>query len=193
MQPAEQERRFLSIVGGYLVSLPFDLKVLQEAVTDENLDRAARDMAAGAIVHALLPQEGDKLLSYVDDVLLVRAALRAVAEQGGDGGADFRQRFSEVYENLDEEIAVLSAVLGDTWTWLVGKVPNFARLTFKGRRAAQYVDDDEGQSLLFDEGLEFQTNYTVTEEQVRNRLRRLDQVTELLTRKRADEARKINN
>ena len=74
MEPAEQERRFLSFVGGYLVSLPFDLKVLQEAVTDENLERPARDMAAGAIVHALLPQEGDKLLAYVDDVLLVRAA-----------------------------------------------------------------------------------------------------------------------
>lgn len=192
MQPAEQERRFLSIVGGYLVSLPFDLKVLQEAVTDENLDRAARDMAAGAIVHALLPQEGDKLLAYVDDVLLVRAALRAVADQGGDGGADFRQRFAEVYENLDDEIAVLSSVLGDTWTWLAGKVPGFSRLMYKGRRATQYVDDDEGQSLLFDEGLEFQTNYAVTEEQVRNRLRRLDQVTELLARKRADEARKIN-
>ena len=192
MEPAEQERRFLSFVGGYLVSLPFDLKVLQEAVTDENLERPARDMAAGAIVHALLPQEGDKLLAYVDDVLLVRAALRAVADHGGDGGADFQQRFAEVYEHLDDEIAVLSAVLGDTWTWLAGKIPGFARLLYKGRRAAQYVDDDEGQSLLFDEGLEFQTNYAVTEEQVRNRLRRLDQVTELLARKRADEARKIS-
>ena len=35
MQPTEPERRFLSILGGYLVSLPFDLKVFQEAVADE--------------------------------------------------------------------------------------------------------------------------------------------------------------
>src|SRR5207244_2207193 len=78
MSPQETERRFLSLLTDCLVSLPFDLKVLQEAVADPNLDRAARDIAAGAIVHTLLPQEGEGPLRFVDDALLVRAALRGI-------------------------------------------------------------------------------------------------------------------
>ena len=72
-----------------------------------------------------------------------------------------------------------------------GKIDTFPRLAYKGRRAAQYVDDDDSQSFLYDEGLEFETNYNVTEEQVRNKLRRVDQVLELLNRRRAEEARRI--
>jgi hypothetical protein len=192
MNAQEKERRFLSLLGEYLVSLPFDLKVLQEAVANPDLDREARELAAGAIVHTLLPQEGDGLLRYVDDALLVRAAFRAVANRGGEGTTAFRERFPEVYGALDEALQTFEEQLGaDTWSWLSGKVATFPKLTYKGRRASQYVDDDEGPSFLYDEGLEFETNYTVTDEQVRNRLRRADQVTELLAKKRADEARKI--
>lgn len=187
----ETERRFLSILGGYLLSLPFDLKALQEAVADDNLERGAREVAAGAIVHTLLPQEGEGPLRYADDVLFVRAAFREVAARGGEGSAAFRDRFREIYEPLDADLAVVEQQLGaDTWQWLAGKVESFVRLPYKGKRAAQYVDDDESQSLLYDEGLEFETNYNVTEEQVKNRLRRADQIIELLAKRRADEAKK---
>lgn len=186
----ETERRFLSLLGEYLVSLPFDLKALQEAVADDNLERAAREVAAGAIVHTLMPQEGEGPLRYADDVLFVRAALHEVAARGGEGTAAFRDRFREIYDRLDEDLALIDAALGETWQWLRGKVESFARLSYKGKRAASYVDDDESQSLLYEEGLEFQTNYNVTEEQVKNRLRRADQVVELLAKRRADEAKK---
>jgi hypothetical protein len=192
MNAQEKERRFLSLLGEYLVSLPSDLKVLQEAVADPNLDRRARELAAGTIVHTLLPQqEGEGPFRYVDDVLIVRAAFREVAEHGGEGVAQFRGRFPEVYDALDDTLAVFSGQLGDLWPWLSGKVDGFPRLVFKGRRAAQYLDDDEGPAALYEEGLEFETNYNVTEQQVQNRLRRIEQVTELLARKRADEIRRI--
>ena len=191
MTPKETERRFLSLVAEYLVSLPFDLKILQEAVADPDLDRGARDLAAGAIVHTLLPQEGEGILRFVDDVLLVRAALKAVATAGGASFEAFRARFAETYAPLDETLAVFSEELGDNWRWLTDKLPSFPRLMYKGKRASQYVDDDESQSMLYDEGLEFETNFNVTEEQVKNRLRRADQIVELLARRRAEEARKI--
>jgi hypothetical protein len=191
MAAKETERRFLSILTELLLSLPSDLKILQEAVADANLDRAARETAAGAIVHTLLPQEGEGPLRFVDDVLLVRVALAEVAARGGEGAQAFSSRFSDVYDRLASDVAVLSAELGDLWVWLAGKVSGFSRLQYKGRRAAQYVEDEEGESFLYEEGLEFETNYNVTEEQVKNRLRRVDQVIELLTRRRADEARKI--
>jgi hypothetical protein len=191
MSVKETERRLLTTLSDYLVSLPFDLKVLQEAVADPDLDRQAREIAAGAIVHTLLPQEGDGLLRYVDDVLIVRAAFAAIAHKGGEAFTPFRDRFRDVYEPLDEVVALCDGALGDTWRWLASKLETFPKLVFKGRRASQYVDDEDGPSLLYEEGLEFETNYNVTEEQVRNKLRRIEQVVELLTRKRAEEAKKI--
>ena len=65
------------------------------------------------------------------------------------------------------------------------------RAVYKGKRAPQYIDDEEALSFLYDEGLEFQTNYNVTEEQVRNKLRRGEQVMESLNKRRAEEAKKI--
>src|SRR5438105_13858431 len=100
MSVKETERRFLSLLSDYLVSLPSDLKILQEAVTDPDLDRSAREIAAGAIVHTLFPQEGEGLLRFVDDALLVRAALAEIRDQGGDGFQAFRERFSDAYQTL---------------------------------------------------------------------------------------------
>lgn len=190
MHTPELERRFLSLLREYLVSLPSDLKVLQEAVADPDLDRETREIAAGTIVHSLLPQEGDGLLRYVDDVIIVRAALLRVSK-AGEEASGLRGRFTELFEALDEATGVMSRQLGETWTWLASKVTAFPKLPYKGRRASQYVDDEEAQALLYDEGLEFETNYNVTEEQVKNRLRRIEQVTELLAKKRTDEAKKI--
>jgi hypothetical protein len=191
MSIKETERRFLSLMTEYLVSLPFDLKILQEAVADPNLDRSAREVAAGAVVHTLLPQEGEGPLRFVDDALLLRAALAAIASKGGDGFQDFRERFADAYGSLDQAIATFESELGEGWRWLAGKIEAFPKLPYKGKRAAQYIDDDESQSFLYEEGLEFETNFNVNEEQVRNKLRRAEQVVELLNRRRAEEAKKI--
>lgn len=191
MSSKETERQFLSVLGGYLVSLPFDLKILQEAVADPDLDRSAREIAAGAIVHTLMPQEGEGPLRFADDVLIVRAALKAVADRGGEAFGAFRDRFGDAYATLDQDIALFDEALDDIWRWLAGKVEGFPKLPYKGRRAGGYVDDDESQSFLYDEGLEFETNFNVTEQQVSNRVRRLEQVVDLLKKRRAEEARKI--
>ena len=190
MSAKESERLLLSILSEYLVSLPFDLKVLQEAVADPDLDRAARDIAAGAIVHTLLPQEGEGPLRYVDDVLIVRAAFSAVKQHGGEAFAHFRDRFSETYDKLDRDVELFKT-LGDSWQWFSSKLESFSKLTFKGKKASQYVEDDEAQSFLYDEGLEFETNYNVSDEQVRNRLRRIDQVMEQLNKRRTDDTKKL--
>jgi hypothetical protein len=189
---AKETERFLSTLGEYLVSLPFDLKVLQEAASDPDLDRAARELAAGAIVHTLLPQEGEGPVRFADDVLLVRAAFSAVLAKGGEGANAFRERFREIYDRLEGDLALFEEQLGrDVWRWLVGKIDAFPKQVFKGKKAAQYVENDEGLSQLYDEGLEFETNYNVTEEQVRNRVRRVEPVLESLSRRRAEESRKI--
>lgn len=192
MTAKEVEPNFLAAVSECLLSLPFDLKVLQEAASDPDLDRAARDIAAGAIVYTLLPQEGEGPLRYVDDLLVVRAAFAAVARSGGDAFGAFRSRFSEIYQRVDRDIALFEQTLGPLWGWLTGKIDTFPKLTYKGKRASQYTEDEENLALLYEEGLEFETNYNVTEEQVRNKLRRALQVVELLTRRHAEDSKKIN-
>src|SRR5687767_6748065 len=77
---AEVQRRFLATVSGWIVSLPHDLRVLLEAKDDPNLDRPARETAAGAILYVLNPDSlgGDnEVVEYADDAILVRAALDA--------------------------------------------------------------------------------------------------------------------
>ncbi len=191
MDSKEVERSFLSTVSEYLVSLPFDLKILQEAASDLDLDKAAREVAAGAIVYTLQPQEGEGPLRFADDVLIVRAAFAAVRAKGGDQIAAFRDRFPEVYDKLDEDVALFERFLGPLWSWLVGKIETFPKLLLKGKRATQYTANEEGLALLYDEGLEFQTNYNVTEEQVRNKLRRAEQIVEMLNKRHADDLKKI--
>src|SRR5579883_1477577 len=100
MGAKEVERTFLEKVSEYLLSLPFDLKILQEAVTDPDLERNAREVAAGTIIHTITPQDGDIPGRYVDDVLYVRAALRRVVADNSDGAKAFRDRFQEIYGKL---------------------------------------------------------------------------------------------
>ena len=187
----EAERPFLDKVGEYLLSLPFDLKILQEAVTDPDLERGARELAAGTIIHSIGPQEGDGPMRFVDDVLLVRAALKRVVADGGEHAKDFVARFdAEVYGKLDDDLHVFEEVLGDLWPWLTGKLETFRKPPYKGKTPSQYVDDEEAAAFLYDEGLEFQTNYNVTEDKVRNSVRRVAALIASLHKRRAADAKK---
>jgi hypothetical protein len=192
MGAKEAERPFLEKVTEYLVSLPFDLKILQEAVTDPDLEHAARQIAAGTIIHTISPQtEGEGPLKYADDVLFVRAALAHVVSDNSEGAQAFKGRFgAEVYERLDDDSKTFAEYLGDLWPWLTGRLVSFGKVPYKGKKPSHYVDDEEAATLLYEDGLEFQTNYNLNEEQVRNKVRRADQILELLNKKRAEEAKK---
>ena len=71
-----------------------------------------------------------------------------------------------------------------------GKLEGFRKAPYKGKTPSQYVDDEEAASFLYEEGLEFQTNYNVTEDKVRNKVRRVDAILEWLTKRRAEDAKK---
>ena len=75
MQSTEIGRGFLARVSEYLVTFPFDLKILQEAITEPDLERSARELAASVLISSLSPQEGSGPERFVDDVVLLRIAL----------------------------------------------------------------------------------------------------------------------
>ena len=125
----EQERAFLEVYSKALVSLPFDVKVLLEAVSDADLEHAIRELAASAVVHVITPKDGnvEAFIRHAEDVVLVRLALRRVASEGGEGAETFKDRFEENYGRLDEELEVFEKAFGaDAIAWLDSKWPSLA-------------------------------------------------------------------
>ncbi len=193
----ELERRFLEAISRHLVSLPFDLKVLYEALTDPDLEREAREAAAAAVVYVLSPSDivndrERKLASYVDDLILLRAALKRVADTGGEKVQAFLARFPDEYAGLDDYLALYSRALGDLYPWLVGKLEVFKKAVYKGRKAVDHIDDDEAATFLYDEYLTFQTDYDITEQTLAGRLRKVEPILDAMRRKRAEDAKKIS-
>lgn len=187
--------RFLSILGGYLLTLPYDLKVLFEAASEQNLERQARELAAGTIIYVLTPNEAapsdQPHLAYVDDAIILRVALRTVLRLGGDGAAEFAERYPEYYEKLEEELGVLRDYLGgDAIAWMESKTLTMARNVYKGKKVAQYLDDAEAADFLFEESLAFATDYEIDEEAV-SRIKRAEAIRQHLHRRMAEEAKRI--
>lgn len=195
MDVREAEQRFVELMNAWLVSLPFDLKVLYDAADDENLDRKVRELAVGAIVYAISPNDAvadryDSFASYCDDCILIRMALEVALADGGDEAESFKSRFPEYFGPLADELAVCKAAMGpDLYAWLAAKVETLPKIAYKGKAIAEYVDDSDAAALLYEDGLGFTTEYPVEEETLADRLKKASTVIESLERRRAEEKR----
>jgi uncharacterized membrane protein YkvA (DUF1232 family) len=192
------ESKFVELVRGWLVSLPHDLKIAFDAMDDENLPRPVREVAAGVVAYVVSPNDfisdrNDAVVSYADDAVLLRLALSTAL--GGGGGAvgederAFRERFPELFEGLEEHLGVCKSVMGELMTWLESKVGGLRALEYKGKKVSKYLDDDEAREQLFDDGLVFRTDYPVDEKTIADKLKKASTVTDVMRRKRAEEAR----
>jgi uncharacterized membrane protein YkvA (DUF1232 family) len=186
--------RFLSTLGGCLVSLPYDLRVLFEAMSEEDLDRAAREKVTGAIMYILSPNDAappdQPHLAFVDDVVLLRVALKHATRRGDEADRAFAERFPEQFESLDEDLETFRGYLGDSFRWIESKVDALSRMVYKGKRVKEYLDDEEAASFLYEEGLSFTTDYEVDEEAV-SRLKRPEPLRQYLERRMAEDSRRI--
>jgi hypothetical protein len=190
---ATAESKFVELMRSWLVSLPHDLKIAFDAMDDENLPRAARETATGVVFYVVSPKESvadrnDQVVSYADDALLLRIALQKALEKGEDEKA-FRDRFPELFEGLEDNLKLCRSVIGDLTTWLEQKVPTLRSGSYKGRKLAQFLDDDEAREELFEDGLVFRTDYPVDEKTIGDKLKKAQTVVDVMRRRRADEAR----
>ena len=191
----ELERSFLETLARALVSLPFDLKILLEAVSDPDLDHGAREVAAAAVVYIIAPREGnvEPYLRHSEDVLVLRLALHKILTNGGEGAPAFRDRFAEDLSRLGQELELLDRACGkDLVAWLDSRWPGLRKAVYARKKIPMFVDDEEVGTLLYDEGLKFGTNYPISEKSLEGRLKQAQPILDYLQRKWDHDKKKIS-
>jgi len=190
------ERRFLETLSKALVSLPFDVKVLLAAVSDQELEHSVREIAAATVIHVIAPKEGnvEAPVRHAEDVLLLRLALAKIAAEGGEGAQAFRDRFAENYGRLDEEMALFGEVFGgDVMSWLGSRWGSLLKAVYAKKKVPLFVDDEEVGTFLYDEGLRFGTEYPITEKSLAGRVKQVQPFIDHLNRKRDQDRKKITS
>jgi hypothetical protein len=190
------ERRFLETLSRALVSLPFDVKVLLEAVSDPDLEHKVREIAAATVIHVIAPKEGnvDAPVRHAEDVVLLRLALAKIAAEGGEGASAFRDRFAENYGRLDDELALFRESLGqDVVAWLDSRWGSLLKSVYAKKKVPMFVDDEEVGTFLYDEGLRFGTEYPITEKSLAGRVKQAQPFVDHLSRKRDQDRKKITS
>ena len=187
------ESKFVELMRSWLVSLPHDLKIAFDAMDDENLPRTVREIATGVVIYVVSPNDAisdrnNNIVSFADDALLLRLALEKALGKGEDEQA-FRDRFPELFENLQDNIDLCKSVLGDLVTWLESKVTALKSIDYKGKKVPAYLDNDEAREQLFDDGLVFRTDYPVDEKTIGDKLKKAATVIDVMKRRKQDEAR----
>jgi hypothetical protein len=188
------ERRFLETLSRALVSLPFDVKVLLEAVADPDLEHDVRELAAATVVHIISPKDGnvEPAVRHAEDVILLRLALRKIVADGGEGAPAFRDRFAENYGRIDDELTLLGQAFGpEIVQWLDGKWGSLRKAVYAKKKIPMFVDDEEVGTFLYDEGLRFGTEYPISEKTLVGRLKQAQPVVDHLHRKWEQDKRKI--
>jgi uncharacterized membrane protein YkvA (DUF1232 family) len=187
------ESKFVELVREWLVSLPHDLKIAFDAMDDENLPRAVRELATGVAIYIVSPNEAtpdrnDIVVSFTDDAMLLRLALHRALGSGEDETA-FRDRYPELFDKLEDNLKLCSSVLGDVMTWLEGKLPALRTRDYKSKKVTVYLDNDEAREALFEDGLVFRTDYPVDEKTIADKLKKASTVIDVLKRRQVEELR----
>ncbi|KAB2886788.1 MAG: hypothetical protein F9K40_22055 [Kofleriaceae bacterium] len=188
------EVRFVELFKSWLVSLPHDLKIAFEAMDDENLPRSSREIAVGAIMYVVSPNDfvsdrNEAVASFADDALLLRLALRKVVAGSGEDGDAFAGRFPELFEGLEADLETCRAVMGELMGWLESKVDGLGNQTYKGKKIKTCLEDDEAREELYEDGLGFRTDYPVDDKIIDDKLKKATTVTDVMRRRRAEETR----
>ena len=190
----DQERSFLGTLARALVSLPFDLKVLLEAVSDPDLEHDVREIAASAVVYIITAREGnvEPYLRYSEDAIMLRLAAKHVVDKGGESAPAFRDRFAEEFARFSDELAVLEGACGPALVgWLDSRWPSLRKAGYARKKISLFVDDQDVGTFLYDEGLKFGTNYPISEKSLAGRLKQAQPVLDHMQKKWDQDKKKI--
>jgi len=183
----ESERAFVEAFTAALVSLPFDMKVLAEAVIDPELPAPLRELAAATLMHVFNPKDGhiEAYLRYAEDVVYLRLALKKIVDDKSEASVEFQAQWPEPFESLEAQLATYRKAFGDPLVdWLDGRWPNLCKAVYAKKQASYYIKDAELSQTLYNQASDFTTAYPVTERSMVGRVRQLSSFVEHLQRKR---------
>ncbi len=169
------ERQFAERLRDKIVSLPFDLKVAFAIMVDEDQSDEVRLLGAGTVLYVLGPNDiiPDHIMpvGYADDAIILWIMIDEIRRKHPETAAKFTERFDGVFESSEETTLIFQGYLGPLYDWLVGKLPEFNKLVYKGKVAQEYIDDAEAGEFLYDESREFTTEFDIDEDYLNNHLR----------------------
>ena len=147
--------QFIEFVQGAIVSLPQHLKATLRLVDDPNIPDEGRVIAAGALIHWLsgsntIPGLRGGVLSYVDDVLVLRLAYARIEQIAPEAMAKHRADWPEVFGQLTEEVELVRSYLGKGVRVLDRAVDRIGQLKHQGRSPAQCVSDEDSSTMLYE-------------------------------------------
>jgi len=175
--------QFIDFVKGAIVALPQHLKGALRLVDDPNIPDEGRAIAAGAILHWLsgsntIPGVRGGLLSYVDDVLVLRLCYARIEAIAPEAMAQQRLDSPDLFGQLTEEVELLRKYLGDGVAVLDKAVERIAQMKHQGKTATQCIADEEAATVLYEEVQAALVDLDIEEEAVNRALKQLDPVLE---------------
>ncbi|MDY0003019.1 MAG: DUF1232 domain-containing protein [Polyangia bacterium] len=190
----DKENRFNEVLREKILALPYDLKICFAIMADEDCDREVRLLAAGTALYVLGPNDiiPDHIMpvGYADDAIILWAALDRIRTQHPEVAAKFSERFDGIIDRAGETVEAFSAYLGKVFDWMLAKVPSLPELVYKGKKAAEYIEDPEAGVFLYEEGLAFVTDFDLDEDYLANALRGRKVLEALTKRIEEEEARR---
>jgi hypothetical protein len=145
----------------------------------------------GAIIYAISPNDlisdRENFASYADDCLLLRVALKNGVGSDDEDEEYFRSRFPEFFESLDSELATCQEALGDLYEWLSSKVNLLTKRSYKNKTVKQHFESEELLEVLYEDGLEFRTEYPISEDDIYDRFKKPSSIIDLLRRAKSQE------
>jgi hypothetical protein len=173
--------QFIEFVHGAILSLPQHLKAALRLVDDPNIPDEGRAVAAGAVLHWLggsntIPGVRGGVLSYVDDVLVLRLAYARIEAIAPEAMATHRSDSPELFGGLTEEVELMRSYLGKGAAVLDRAVERIEQLKHKGVTAAQCVSDPDAGTMLYEAVQSALVDLDVEEGAVSRALKQLDPV-----------------
>lgn len=178
------QEAFADFMARAIVALPQDLNILLEMVDDGDLDEPLRMLAAGAVVYSLSPSDAlpnsAGALGYVDDALIVRMAMNEIVRRAEERGKAYRQKYAEVFDTLEADLAAARAFLGDAFLYFTSRMETISRDEYRGKRP---VDCVQNSAWLYDEVLEKNVEMEFDEEEVQRAVKKISTVLPRLKQK----------
>lgn len=179
--------RFVEFLKEAIIMLPQHVKGTLRLSEDPDIPDEGRRLAAGSLLHWLsgtntIPGARGNILSYVDDVLVLRLAYERIAKLAPESMAGHRANAPELFAALDEELALMREYLGDGLQVIEKGLERLSQLKHLGRTAEQCVRDEESATMLYEEVQTALVDLDLEEEEVARALKSIDPLIASLKR-----------